>query len=196
VGGIPACSPGHLQGIRRLMASRQENEFLAAVGSDLAFLRDDWDESVEEQSLRRSSNVLRNLLVEDGLGRAWRMVGQPKEPEVEAIDLSHILAGLRFDKILLAAAGGGTAGGAMVAGALISSKVLARTRGKPWRLAKSPRGRSTGSLSSSLLSRSSLRAKASGEETSSSTSPTNSGVLTSIRHGRRTSTRSGSSMPR
>jgi hypothetical protein len=47
-------------------------ELLAMVKSDLAFLEDKWDQSIDEQSLRRSSTVLRNLLVYDGFGKAWR----------------------------------------------------------------------------------------------------------------------------
>jgi hypothetical protein len=80
------------------------------VKSDLGFREDEWDESIDEQSLRRSSTVLRNLLVNDALGRAWRLVGQKGQPQLEAVDLMACLAGLVIDKVIFAAAGGGVSG--------------------------------------------------------------------------------------
>jgi hypothetical protein len=77
--------------------SRDDLELLAGVKSDLGFLEDEWDESIDEQSLRRSSTVLRNLLVNDALGRAWRLVGQKGQPQLEAVDLVACLAGLVID---------------------------------------------------------------------------------------------------
>jgi hypothetical protein len=61
-----------------------EREFLAAVASDLGYLADVWSQPIDEQALRRSSNVLRTLLVDNALGRAWRLVGEKGEPTVEA----------------------------------------------------------------------------------------------------------------
>lgn len=79
---------------------------------------------MSEQSLRRSSNVLRNLLVEGALGRAWRMAGQPKEPGIEAVDLATVLAGLRYEKILFASAGGGHSGSMSIAGVLLYGEAM------------------------------------------------------------------------
>jgi hypothetical protein len=101
-----------------------EDELLAAVTSDVVFLQEEWDSTVDEQSLRRSSNVLRNLLVEDLLGRAWRAAGFKGEPAIEAIDLENHLAGLETNKIAFASAGGGTSEGALVAGALLYEGVM------------------------------------------------------------------------
>jgi hypothetical protein len=100
-------------------SSPADAELLASVESDLAFLEDEWDESIEEQSLRRSSTVLRNLLVYGSFGKAWRLAGERGEPEVEAPDLSGVLAGLNLAKVAFATAGGGVSGGVQVIGALV-----------------------------------------------------------------------------
>jgi hypothetical protein len=97
----------------------EDGELLAIVKSDLAFLEDEWDQSIDEQSLRRSSTVLRNLLVYDGFGKAWRLAGERAQPQVEAVDLSHALAGLDVHKVAFATAGGALSGGVEVAAALV-----------------------------------------------------------------------------
>jgi hypothetical protein len=93
-------------------------ELLAVVKSDLGFLEDDWDESIDEHSLRRSSTVLRNLLVYNGFGKAWRLAGERGEPQVEAVDLSRALAGLNLRKVAFATAGGAVLRGVAVEAAL------------------------------------------------------------------------------
>jgi hypothetical protein len=104
--------------------SREELELLAAVKSDLVFLEDEWDETIDEQSLRRGSTVLRNLLVDNALGRAWRLIGQKGEPEIEAVDLTAALAGLRMDKVIFAAAGGGVSGGVQLSGGMVYAEAM------------------------------------------------------------------------
>src|SRR5829696_6872167 len=96
--------------------SSSDLEFLAAVKSDLLFLEEEWDHEITEQSLRRSSTVLRNLVVQDALGRAWRLAGQ--------------LAGLHYEKVEFASAGGGTSGGGAVAGVLIYAEALSERQVK------------------------------------------------------------------
>jgi hypothetical protein len=93
-------------------------DLLAIVKSDIGFLEDDWDESIDEHSLRRSSTVLRNLLVYNGFGKAWRLAGERGEPHVEAVDLSRALAGLDLRKVAFATAGGAVSGGVAVEAAL------------------------------------------------------------------------------
>jgi hypothetical protein len=99
-------------------------EFLTDVASDLAFLEDEWDESIDEQSLRRSSTVLRKLLVYDHFGTAWRLVGQGGEPGVEAVDLNRVLAGLRLPKVAFATAGGAISGSVEVSAGLVYLDVM------------------------------------------------------------------------
>ena len=65
-----------------------------------------WGSKINDESLRRSSNVLRNLLVEDQFGKAWRIVGFEKQPKIKAPDLELCIEGLDLSKITLAQAGG------------------------------------------------------------------------------------------
>jgi hypothetical protein len=99
-------------------------ELLAVVKSDLAFLEDEWDESIDEHSLRRSSTVLRRLLVLGDYAKVWRIAGEPKEPQLEAVDLSNSLAGLELARVFFATAGGGRSGGGEISGALQYSGVM------------------------------------------------------------------------
>jgi hypothetical protein len=101
-------------------------ELLALVKSDLAFLEDEWVESIDEHSLRRSSSVLRRLLVFGDYAKAWRIAGEPKEPQLEAVDLSEILAGLELARVFFATAGGGHSGRGALSGALEYSGVMSR----------------------------------------------------------------------
>jgi hypothetical protein len=104
--------------------SPDATELLRVVASDLAFLEDEWDESVDEDSLRRSSTVLRRLLVLGDYAKAWRVAGEAKEPRLEAVDLSNALAGLELARIFFASAGGGRSGGGELSGALQYSGVM------------------------------------------------------------------------
>lgn len=97
---------------------RDRKGVLAAVASDLGYLADVWSQPIDEQALRRSSNVLRTLLVDNALGRAWRLVGEKGEPTVEAMDLSRHVAGLEWEKIVFASPAGGSTGGGTMVGAL------------------------------------------------------------------------------
>ena len=110
--------------------SSSELEFLAAVKSDLLFLEEEWDHEITEQSLRRSSTVLRNLVVQDALGRAWRLAGHSRQPDIRAIDLAGQLAGLRYEKVEFASAGAGKSGGGAVAGVLIYADALSERQVK------------------------------------------------------------------
>jgi hypothetical protein len=67
------------------------------VQEDLAHLRDTWDDELTEGRLRRDSAVLRRLLVEGALGRAWRAAGHRGEPRVPFHDqMSSLNAEARF----------------------------------------------------------------------------------------------------
>lgn len=64
---------------------------LAVIAEDLEHLRDDWSPEISEPDIRRGSAVLRRLLVEQELGRAWRALGFEREPRVVAVDLEAAL---------------------------------------------------------------------------------------------------------
>jgi hypothetical protein len=69
------------------------------VFEDLSFLRENWDQSTDEPSLRRISPILRRLLVEGAYRRAWRWVGLEKEPTVIAGELVFDPGALGADRI-------------------------------------------------------------------------------------------------
>lgn len=95
-----------------------KDDLLEVVVSDLEFLRNEWDEEVDDHSLRRTSPILRRLLVENELQRAWKVAGFEKEPLIEASTLQPLLEGAPLDKIEFAAAGGAKYKGAELRGAI------------------------------------------------------------------------------
>ncbi len=88
------------------MSEEEERYLIKIVCEDLIYLKKEWDQEISDESLRRSSNVLRNLLVEDQFGKAWRIVGFEKQPRIKAPDLELCIEGLDLSKITLAQAGG------------------------------------------------------------------------------------------
>jgi len=86
--------------------THDEIRLVSIVKEDLEFLRNEWDQSVLDASLRRSSNVLRNLLVEGQFGKAWRALGRAKEPRVTAPDLDVLVDTLDLATVSFASAGG------------------------------------------------------------------------------------------
>ena len=87
---------------------------VTVVRQDLTYLREEWDQEISDDSLRRSSNVLRNLLVEDQFGRAWRIIGFERQPKLTAPDLEYYIEDLDSSKITLAQAGGALYHGMMI----------------------------------------------------------------------------------
>lgn len=81
-------------------------ERIRNVAEDLDYLRHEWDEEVEDGSLRRSSTVLRRLLVEGELHKAWRDLGLAKQPVVSAPSLEVWLRGMPYNRIVFATVGG------------------------------------------------------------------------------------------
>jgi hypothetical protein len=63
-----------------MMLTPEDKQLLEIVQSDFRFLRDEWDNQVDDHSLRRSSPILRRFLVENDLHRAWKIVGMPNQP--------------------------------------------------------------------------------------------------------------------
>ena len=69
------------------MTRASRDEILRDVGHNLAFLHEEWDHSIEIKSLRATSILLRHLLVENYLQRAWKSAGFEKEPRIIASSL-------------------------------------------------------------------------------------------------------------
>ena len=76
------------------------------VRSDLIFLREEWDNEIDDHSLRRSIIVIRRLLLEKEFGMAWRDIGFKREPSINAINLEHFIGDIDLSKIRFAFAGG------------------------------------------------------------------------------------------
>ena len=87
-----------------------KGDLLQVVASDLRYLREKWDHSIDDTSLRISSPILRRLLVEQQLQRAWKVAGFTQEPQITVSSLSAILAAFPQERIFLAAAGGARVG--------------------------------------------------------------------------------------
>ncbi len=86
--------------------TEEQRERIAIAREDLLFLQDEWDHDVSDASLRRSSTVLRRLIVDRHLGNAWRDIGFSKEPLITAPKLEKILEGIAPDLVSFASAGG------------------------------------------------------------------------------------------
>ena len=94
------------------------SDLVEIVGNDLAFLRDEWDHQVDDHSLRRSSVILRRLLVDNELQRAWKAAGFEREPQIVASTLEGILKLIPLEKLGFASAGGAKYRGGEARGAL------------------------------------------------------------------------------
>lgn len=81
-------------------------ERIRVAVEDLAFLRNEWDQDVEDASLRRSSPILRRLLVDGDLQRAWRGLCLDKQPIIRASSLEATLRHLPLKNVSFAQAGG------------------------------------------------------------------------------------------
>jgi len=104
-----------------------KNELIEVVTSDLHFLREEWDETVEDHSLRRSSTVLRRLLVENELQRAWKAAGFEREPMINASTLKTVLQTVLKERIIFAAAGGARYKGMELRGILMTNYAMSES---------------------------------------------------------------------
>jgi hypothetical protein len=71
--------------------SRSDYDLASRVAQDLDYIVSTWNFDVGEDKLRRESVVLRRLLLEQEYGRAWRLIGLPKQPMVRATSLEAFL---------------------------------------------------------------------------------------------------------
>jgi len=104
----------------------EDNVLLRVVFNDLDYLHKNWDQTIEENSLRVTSTILRRLLVDGVLQRAWKAAGFEREPRITAHSL---MPHLRFmegisQKILLGWAGGARVKGAQLGTMSITGKYL------------------------------------------------------------------------
>lgn len=76
------------------------------VVQQLRYLRNEWNQSIELDDVIRNSNVLRMLLVDDNLGKLWRLCGYTYPIRLRAFTLSRIISEYGRNRILVAWAGG------------------------------------------------------------------------------------------
>jgi hypothetical protein len=102
------------------MSARQDIDryLIKTVADDLQYIKHEWDQSIDDSSLRRSSTVLRSLLVNGNYGKAWRSAGLPREPRINAPDLIAYISGIDRKRITFAQAGGAQFGGMLIQTAL------------------------------------------------------------------------------
>lgn len=93
--------------------------FLEVIAGDLRFLHSEWDQEIDEDSLRISSPILRRLLVDMDLGKAWRMARHNGEPEINASSLKHIYHFAKKSRIDMKSVRLATAGGARYHGSIL-----------------------------------------------------------------------------
>jgi hypothetical protein len=95
-----------------------KDDLVPTVVEDLHYISDEWAEDISDGALRRGSTVLRRLLVQGELQRAWLAVGFEREPSITS---NVLMPGLPPEIIDVASAGGATQNGLEV-GAVFASK--------------------------------------------------------------------------
>lgn len=83
-----------------------KQDLINIVADDLRFLQRTWHNNIGNHSLRRGSTVLRSLLVEGTLQRAWKAIGFDNQPQITTFSLTETLEKVPKEKIIFAAAGG------------------------------------------------------------------------------------------
>jgi len=99
-------------------------DLIRIVAEDLLFLRSDWDQDIDDASLRRSSPVLRRLIVEGDFGRAWRALGLAREPIITAPCLDALLGPASRADVSFAQAGGAHYQGMTIRGTTLYARAL------------------------------------------------------------------------
>ncbi|MGF7398299.1 hypothetical protein [Thermoanaerobacterium thermosaccharolyticum] len=95
------------------------NYIIKIVREDLEYLKSNWNQDIDDASIRISNTILRKLLVEDNLGKVWRLLGYEKEPIIKAPDLNKFIKGAPKLRINFASAGGAIYKGNIVEGMVI-----------------------------------------------------------------------------
>lgn len=74
---------------------RDQKAIINVIHSDLCYIRDEWDDKIDDDKLRRDSTVLRRLLIDGDLLRAWRIAGFSEQPTIVSPSLSGIVEFLK-----------------------------------------------------------------------------------------------------
>jgi len=108
--------------------TKDDKSLLDIVHSDLIFLRDEWNNEVDDHTLRRTSPVLRRLLVEQDLHRAWKLSGFENQARFQASTLDPMLNAIPSINISFACAGGASYKGAQLRGLFEYKGKLSKTQ--------------------------------------------------------------------
>lgn len=95
------------------------NDLTGVVREDLRYLKSNWDGEITSEALRRECSVLRRLLINGDLQRAWKAAGFQREPIVSAVCLEACLHVAGGREIVLATAGGALHEGIIATGLLL-----------------------------------------------------------------------------
>jgi hypothetical protein len=87
---------------------------LHTARSDIEYLGDNWGKRVDNDTLRRGSTILRRLLLNGDLQKAWLAIGMIKEPHIIAPNLDLVIQSGQGSRIVSALAGGGEYDGTYV----------------------------------------------------------------------------------
>ena len=93
---------------------------IITVAEDIDYFANEWNENATEASIRRGSPILRRLLVEQILGKAWRAVGNEKEPKIVGVNLDLMVGNYDRNNLEVALAGGAAHAGVYAAGYMLN----------------------------------------------------------------------------
>lgn len=99
---------------------KEEEYLIKTVVEQLRTLRGEWNQQVELTSVIRNSNILRMLLVEGSLEKAWWLCGYTFPIRLRAFTLANMLNEIGREKILVAFTGGALHRGARFALGLLT----------------------------------------------------------------------------
>jgi hypothetical protein len=101
-----------------------KGQLIENVAHDIRYLQREWHQNINNHALRRGSAVLRGLLVQGQLQRAWKGIGFEGQPQIITSSLSEILAKVPIVKIVFAASGGAIYKGVGIRGAIVVDRTL------------------------------------------------------------------------
>ena len=105
-------------------------ELIKMVADDLDFLFNDWNQDIDDASLRRSSPVLRSLLVEGLIGKVAHQIGQ--EIRIKVPSICRLMTEQELAQMNYYQAGGATYKGMKIQSAFLIRRALSAEERKAW----------------------------------------------------------------
>lgn len=82
------------------------SDLVKTVAADLKYLEAQMDSWVDDDSLRRASPIIRRLIVQNDLQRAWKAAGLSHEPRIRTPTLDRLIKEMPLRSIKFATVGG------------------------------------------------------------------------------------------